>query len=569
MFVTINHQGVNSYPLSTVTNANGIWFVNLTDLKDSSTGNSLPSSEEDQVIIEVCGGIEWQKEDSTRLVSDLAEESGYTLTVPCTPIIPPKVLTPVLSPATGSFTILPVSVTITCDTPGALIHYTTDGSDPSGSSPAYASPMILNLTETATVYTVKAKGFKSEYTPSETATGTYTYTPPLCEQVATPVFSPASGNFTDSIIVEISCATAEATIYYTKDGSEPTESSMAYTGPLTLTKTRTVKAKAFKTGCNPSEIATSGVYTKRIKVNPPVISPPVPHNFSDSMSVSMSCSTEGAVIRYTTDGNEPTDNSASYATPVILTKTTTVKARGFKSDCTPSDTVSITITAKVATPVLSPAPGTFSNPITVSLSCATQDAVIRYTTDGSEPTVSSPAYAAALTTIAGQTIIIKAKGFKDGCNASDTVSGAYTILPKVETPVLSPASGSATSVKITCKTPGATIRYTTDGTEPTETSLTYSTAVTVTKNITIKAKGFKGDYTKSDTVSGTFAKPPVSQPPLNNFTFPSYQTLPYSSPSTLTPNQTAPTTPSSNWLNSQSIFNPNLLSYQTLFSGLH
>ena len=253
--------------------------------------------------------------------------------------------------------------------------------------PAYASPMILNLTETTTV---KAKGFKSGYTPSETATGTYQYTIAPSEQVATPVLSPASGNFTDSMLVEISCATAGATIYYTKDGSEPTTSSMAYTAPLTLTKTRTVKAKAFKTGCNSSETA-SGIYNKMGNVNKPTISP-VSRTFSDSISISMSCSTEGAVIRYTIDGSEPTDNSPAYITPVTLTVTATVKAKGFKSDCNPSDTASVTYTAKVATPVLSPASGPLVDSTTVSMSCATPGAVIRYTTDGSEPTESSPAY---------------------------------------------------------------------------------------------------------------------------------------------------------------------------------
>ena len=103
MFVTINHQGVNSYPLSTVTNNNGIWFLNLADLKDSSTGNSLPSSSEDQVVIEVDGGNGWQKEDSTRLVSDLGEESGYTLSIPYTPPPINQVDNPVLSPAIWQF----------------------------------------------------------------------------------------------------------------------------------------------------------------------------------------------------------------------------------------------------------------------------------------------------------------------------------------------------------------------------------------------------------------------------------------------------------------------------------
>lgn len=569
VFVTINHQGVNSYPVSTVTNTKGIWFVNLADLRDSSTGDSLPSSSEDQIIIEVDGGYEWQMVDSTRLVSDLAEESGYTLSISYTPpLAPPLVAIPVLSPATGNFTSLPIRVTITCDTPGSLIHYTTDGSEPLESSPAYASPMILNLTGDTTV---KAKGFKSGFTPSNPVAGTYKYLPPPCgEPVAKPILSPASGDFTDSMIVQISCATAGATIYYTKDGTEPTTSSLVYNAPLTLTKTRTIKAKAFKTGCTTSETA-SGTYNKTAisSVDKPTISS-VSRTFSDSMSVSMSCTTEGAVIRYTTDGSEPTDNSPAYTTPVTLTKTATVKAKGFKSGSTPSDTASVTYTAKVATPALSPAPGTFSSPTSVSMSCATQGTAIRYTIDGTEPTASSPAYAAALTLTAGNTTI-KAKGFKDGCETSDTVSGTYTVTIscKVAAPVLSPASGSATSVKITCATQGANIYYTIDGSVPTEKSSKFTAPVTITKNTTIKAKAFKSECTESDTASGTYTYTPP-QPSIGSSWIPFTSSSSYTPPLTWAINQTpTPTWSSSfNWMNYQSTTNPYLGNYSTFSSGL-
>jgi len=46
-----------------------------------------------------------------------------------------------------------------------------------------------------------------------------------------------------------------ANIYYNKDGSEPTTNSLAYTIPLTLTKTTTIKAKAFKSNYIPSDTA--------------------------------------------------------------------------------------------------------------------------------------------------------------------------------------------------------------------------------------------------------------------------------------------------------------------------
>lgn len=66
--------------------------------------------------------------------------------------------------------------------------------------------------------------------------------------VAKPEFSVAGGNYTTAQSVEISCATEDATIYYTTDGSEPTASSTEYTGAITINETTTLKAIAVKDG---------------------------------------------------------------------------------------------------------------------------------------------------------------------------------------------------------------------------------------------------------------------------------------------------------------------------------
>src|SRR5258707_428933 len=46
------------------------------------------------------------------------------------------------NPPGGVFT-NPVSLQITCKTPGAPIHYTVDGSEPTAQSPLYSSPIAL------------------------------------------------------------------------------------------------------------------------------------------------------------------------------------------------------------------------------------------------------------------------------------------------------------------------------------------------------------------------------------------------------------------------------------------
>ena len=90
---------------------------------------------------------------------------------------------------------------------------------------------------------------------------------PPAETVATPAFGTASCAFFPSIAVTLSCATADATIRYTLDGSAPTPSSAEYTAPIELAATTTVKARAYAEGMNPSAVATA-TYTYVDPVQP-------------------------------------------------------------------------------------------------------------------------------------------------------------------------------------------------------------------------------------------------------------------------------------------------------------
>lgn len=86
------------------------------------------------------------------------------------------------------------------------------------------------------------------------------------QTVATPTFSPAGGTYSSAQNVALSCTTTGATIRYTTNGSEPTSSSTAYSSPINVSSTTTIKAKAFKEGWTPSATA-SATYT--IDTTPP------------------------------------------------------------------------------------------------------------------------------------------------------------------------------------------------------------------------------------------------------------------------------------------------------------
>jgi len=182
---------------------------------------------------------------------------------------------------------------------------------------------------------------------------------------------------------------------------------------------------------------------------------------------------------------------------------------------TDSNTASATYTiiaepqpTRVPTPAFNPAGGPYSSPQTIRLSCATSGASVRYTLDGSEPSPSSTLYSNPILISVNTTV--KAKAFAAEMTDSDTAIAVYTIVPvveKVATPKIAPIGGlyaSIQSVIIECTTPGATIRYTTTGIQPSSSSAVYSGPISVIAPITIKAKAFMSGMADSDSVSATY-----------------------------------------------------------------
>ena len=76
------------------------------------------------------------------------------------------------------------------------------------------------------------------------------------DQCATPTFSPIGGTYSESQTVTIS-STAGATVIYTLDGSTPSSSSPVYTNPLAVSETTTIKALAYRTCWEDSEVGTA------------------------------------------------------------------------------------------------------------------------------------------------------------------------------------------------------------------------------------------------------------------------------------------------------------------------
>ena len=72
------------------------------------------------------------------------------------------------------------------------------------------------------------------------------------------------------------------------------------------------------------------------KLIAPVFSPTAPYVFENQMPVIIKSLQKGATIYYTTDNTEPTTASQIYSSPILIKETTTIKARAFMPDWTPS-----------------------------------------------------------------------------------------------------------------------------------------------------------------------------------------------------------------------------------------
>lgn len=191
------------------------------------------------------------------------DENAHTLTytVPvtvskATPVI--TVTADITSGAAGE----PVAVVATAenpdnntltDVPVPVLSYKV------GDGAAQSFDGSFNIPADATVgavITITAQTAESDNYAAASGTASVTVAP------AVPVFDPADGTeFKKSLEISITCDAQGAAVYYTTDGTEPTESSTLYTAPFTVNATTTVKAIAVSGGISGEVV--SATYTKK------------------------------------------------------------------------------------------------------------------------------------------------------------------------------------------------------------------------------------------------------------------------------------------------------------------
>ncbi len=169
---------------------------------------------------------------------------------------------------------------------------------------------------------------------------------------ATPVISLAAGTYAPGQPVTISDTTPGATIYYAINGT-PVAGTNPYNGAITVNTTETVEAIAVANSYTNSAPA-SAAYLIESPASLPTFSVAA-GTYNSAQIVTLSDTTPGAILYYTTDGTTPTISSTQYygAITVSSTETLAVMATADNYSQSAVATSAYTILAPNLAPIIS------------------------------------------------------------------------------------------------------------------------------------------------------------------------------------------------------------------------
>ena len=283
----------------------------------------------------------------------LALTGSSQATISCPILQLEQVATPVLTPASG---FIPLEVTATCATVGATLHYTTDGSIPDTGDPTWDNNTAMLISSAATL---RVGAFKDGMLPSLVTSGLYQPQPAFNSQqrtitgggTCTPLVSiavkPAAGvttyaveevlgaglipkNISDSGIWDEDTRTVRWGIFSDSDNRTFTYELAGLAGSYSISGR--VSADGYGSAISGSGSVT--ITCAITQVATPTIAPP--SGTDVPLTVTFWCATSNTVIRYTTDGSAPNESSNIYAGPFSLSAAATVRARAFKDGMLPS-----------------------------------------------------------------------------------------------------------------------------------------------------------------------------------------------------------------------------------------
>lgn len=353
-------------------------------------------------------------------------------------------------------------------TEGGKIRYTTDGSEPTAESTLYTEPILIESNGTFRAKTFADGMFDSKVTDF------------FVNNIAVHVPYAAFENKA----LTLTCSDAAAEIWYTTDVNATPENMDAwrqYVLPILLTEDCTINFFTRREGLNDSDIETFVFIYTNYQVAAPVL-----ERTEDGGSILMSCATEGAEIRFTVDGSEPTQDSELYTEPEFIEMNCTFKAKAFVSGMFDSNVSEYVVANLVAiTPVAQ-----FNNK-NVELSAGDELTNIWYTTAEGASVEDSEAWTLYTEPLAlAEDCTVSFFGRRGGYIDSPVVTYEFVHADhQAAAPVIKYNEEDKT-VTIVCESEDVVIRYTTDGSEPTFESEIYTAPIAVKSAMTVRARAF-------------------------------------------------------------------------------
>ena len=386
-------------------------------------------------------------------------------------------------------------VTLTNNEEGSNVYYTLDGTDPTTKSKLYTDKFILS--QNAEIKAISVLNGKLNSSVSS-----YSFTGYKVETVAITPF------VADNILkIKLETTTPGAKIYYNinERNTEMVETNLPYNGPFDIPDGASVYASAVKEGYTDANWATqTKIYYSGYTCNQPTIT------VNRDTTVVMTCSTQGATIRYTLDGTEPTAESAAYVSSFKLTRNSDIRALAMKEGLISSAQRQSKYN-DFYVPQVVLTPFAVNDTLKMQLTCPDLNAEIYYSMGNSlnaENVKANLRYTAPFEITDG--MLVQATAVREGFNNAVVAGGNYYANSyKSSQPVIT-ISGDAT-VTITANE-GATIYYTIDGSVPTiKEEQKYSKSFKLTRNCTVKAIALEGGHLKSELQSRDYSGFNVSQ----------------------------------------------------------
>ena len=224
----------------------------------------------------------------------------------------------------------------------------------------------------------------------------------------------------------------------------------------------------------------------------------------------------GCDIYYTLNGSTPSKNSTRYNSGITIDGDCTLKAIAYKDGYKTSDVLTVKYTVVDITLTADPAGGNVTKGTVVHLYSNKSNASIRYTLNGSTPTLGDPIYKPTEGIVINQSCTLKATAKINGKNNSiistPVMEWKYTISSGKLVLSATPSGGQVSKgsvVKLTTKAEGSSISadiyYTLNGTTPSKSSTKYSSSgISINSDCTLKAIAYKSGYETSNILTSNY-----------------------------------------------------------------